>query len=146
MHASLPHPHSGPLSVAPSIPTQPASFLAPSTPSARLPLIQVSFFNPLLASCFCPLHAVQSSTCFSGVHHFFHPSSPVRFPCSCFSLPYFCTSPPPTLSILLAASLYLITLWFVCFPFFHSSFSSRYSSNLPRDCERMSVRCCPITD
>lgn len=94
MHASLPHPHSGPLSVAPSIPTQPASFLAPSTPSARLPLIQVSFFNPLLASCFCPLHAVQSSTCFSGVHHFFHPSSPVRFPCSCFSLPYFCTPPP----------------------------------------------------
>lgn len=95
MHASLPHPHSGPLSVAPSIPTQPASFLAPSTPSARLPLIQVSFFNPLLASCFCPLHAVQSSTCFSGVHHFFHPSSPVRFPCSCFSLPYFCTFFPP---------------------------------------------------
>lgn len=79
------------LSVAPSIPTQPASFLPPSTPSARLPLIQVSFFNPLLTSCFCPLHGVQSSTCCSGVHHFFHASSPARFPCSCFSLPYLCT-------------------------------------------------------
>lgn len=146
MHASLPHPHSGPLSVAPSIPTDTACILLASLhPVSTSPLNPGLLFNPLLTSCFCPLHGLQSSTCFSGVHPFFHPSSPAKFPCSCFSLPYFCTF-LPTLSISLAPSLYLITLWFVCFPFFHSSFSSRYSSNLPWDYVRMSVQCCPITD